>query len=248
MIALVGLGEMGMAVAERLIAAGHPLAIHPRGPKHLAWASERGVAIKSSVIDAVRDARFVIICLFNDQQVREVIDDRFLAALPADATIILHTTGRPDTAIGIGHRGAIIDAPFSGTARDIAAGTVTLLVGGEEATLERCRPVLEAYADPILHTGPLGAGQQVKLVNNLLFAAHVRLARDAARLLDGKLGPLLQCSGASRAIELMCPVGAETFAAHAERFIRKDVAVCLDVAASAGIDTGELGRVAGLEN
>lgn len=247
-IAFIGLGEMGLPVAERLIAAGFSLTIHPRRAEQIDWARERGVAIAPSLEDAAADATFVIACLFSDEQVREIFNDQLLAKMRADATIILHTTGSPETAIGIGERVNVIDAPFSGTMRDIAAGTITLLVGGDEAVVARCHPVLAAYAAPILHVGALGEGQRVKLVNNLLFAAQVRLARCASRLLYGNLAPLTECSGASRAIEMMLPVGAEAFAARAERFIRKDVATCLDVAARSGIDIGLLGEIASLED
>lgn len=243
-VALIGLGEMGLPVAERLIAAGFRLIVHPRRSEQAGWARERGVESAPSLGAAVADAEYVVCCLFSDEQVLEVLDDHLLAKMRPDATIILHTTGRPQTAIAIDKHVTVIDAPFSGTAQDIAAGKITLLVGGDDAVVARCQPILSTYAAPILHVGPLGDGQRFKLVNNLLFAAHVRLAQCASQLLDGNLAPLLECSGSSRAIELMAPIGADTFAARAERFIRKDVATCLDVAARSGIDTGPLGQIA----
>src|SRR5262249_59631069 len=97
------------------------------------------------------------------------------------------TTGSRETAEAsaarAGPRGiGVIDAPVSGGPHDIAAGRLTLFAGGADDVVERVRPVLQAYGDPVLHVGPLGAGQRVKLVNNTLFAAQIGLVADAVRL------------------------------------------------------------------
>ena len=69
----------------------------------------------------------------------------------------------------------VVDAPVSGGPHNAAAGALTLFVGGAEEAVARVRPVLGCYGDPVLHVGPLGAGQKVKLVNNALFAAQLGL-------------------------------------------------------------------------
>jgi 3-hydroxyisobutyrate dehydrogenase-like beta-hydroxyacid dehydrogenase len=99
---------------------------------------------------------------------------------------VLHTTGSPRTAQAIAARATprgigVVDCPVSGGPHDIAAGHVTLLAGGDGADIDRVRPVLAAYGDPMLHVGPLGAGQGVKLVNNAVFAANIGLLAEAVR-------------------------------------------------------------------
>ena len=78
----------------------------------------------------------------------------------------------------------MVDAPVSGGPHDIAAGQVTLFVGGADDAVARVRPVLGGYGDPILHVGPHRCGPAVKLVNNTLFAAQIGLLAEAVRLGD----------------------------------------------------------------
>ena len=127
-----------------------------------------------------------MVCVFTDDQVREVAPD-LIAAMPRGSVLVLHTTGSPRTAESLAadaaaHGVDVVDAPVSGGPHDIAAGRVTLWVGGTDEALERARPALSAYGDPVLHVGPIGSGQKVKLVNNTLFAAQIGLVAEAARL------------------------------------------------------------------
>jgi 3-hydroxyisobutyrate dehydrogenase-like beta-hydroxyacid dehydrogenase len=78
-----------------------------------------------------------------------------------------------------GHRVAVIDAPVSGGGAAAAAGALTVYVGGSVASVERARPVLDTYGDPVLHMGGLGSGLRTKLINNVLNAAQFGLAHDA---------------------------------------------------------------------
>ena len=116
----------------------------------------------------------------------------------------------------------------------------------------RARPLFEAYAACVRHVGPTGAGMQLKLINNLLFAAQVRLAEDAFRL-AGDAGfdaatvteVLGRCSAASRALAIIGEGG--NVAANAARmrfYVDKDVAVAVGIAATAGLDLGLVGEVA----
>ena len=110
--------------------------------------------------------------MFTDDQVDRCASTatwwRGCARVPS---LVLHTTGSPRTAQAIAARFDhvdVVDAPVSGGPHDIAAGTVTLFVGGSDDAVARVRPVLATYGDPILHVGPTGAGQLVKLINNTL--------------------------------------------------------------------------------
>ena len=130
-------------------------------------------------------ADVVIVCVFTDEQVREVcLEGDLLAGMAPGAVLLIHTTGSPRTAESIAAaRGIdVLDAPVSGGPHDIAAGQLTLFVGGDDDALARVKPVLRAYADPVLHVGRTGAGQLVKLVNNTLFAAQIGLVAEGVRL------------------------------------------------------------------
>jgi 3-hydroxyisobutyrate dehydrogenase-like beta-hydroxyacid dehydrogenase len=130
----------------------------------------------------------------------------------------------------------------------VRAGTLTLLVGGDDETLARARPALEAYADPILRVGGLGDGQRVKLINNALLGAHLGLAAEAERV-AARLGvepgvalaAIARCSGDSSALRLVVTMGsAEKLDAAAGRFLRKDAEMVVQVARAAGVELGQL--------
>jgi 3-hydroxyisobutyrate dehydrogenase len=172
------------------------------------------------------------------------------------AVIVQHTTCDPATPELIARRAAdrgigVLDAALSGGPHDIAAGTLTLWVGGDEALLARLRPVLGTYASPILPVGALGNGQRVKLVNNALFVAQVGLAIDAVRL-AGSLGieeqailaALQHGSGASRALGVVARGGSvDAVADRLAGLMLKDVTTVREVARSAGADLGIIGTV-----
>jgi 3-hydroxyisobutyrate dehydrogenase-like beta-hydroxyacid dehydrogenase len=133
----------------------------------------------------------------------------------------------------------------------VADGTLTIFVGGDVRDVERCRPVFAAYTSKVVHFGPVGSGQKVKLLNNLLFGAHVQLALEAARL-SGESGidpvqlatTLHSCSGASYSLDLLAAMGsADALVAAAGRFIYKDVLVASAVADDMGASLGTIASV-----
>ena len=145
----------------------------------------------------------------------------------------------------------MVDAPVSGSAEDIAAGHVTVLLGGEPDDVERVREVVAAYGDPVLALGPLGSGQTVKLLNNALFAAQLQLVGEVARLAEAQgmdpaavAGAIQTSSGASFAMSLLEAMGSiDTLVAGAGHFLHKDLTAVREVAAELGLDLGELGHV-----
>jgi 3-hydroxyisobutyrate dehydrogenase-like beta-hydroxyacid dehydrogenase len=252
-VGLVGLGEMGMPMLERLRAAGHDVSFRARRPEVTARAE--GLGAKPAADFADRDA--VIICVYSDDQVRDVGPEA-VAGMRPGATLVNHTTGSPGTVTLLAEAAAprgvrVLDAALSGGPADIRAGRLTLLVGGDETVLEDVRTALASYADPILHVGGLGDGQRVKLVNNALFAAQVALVAEAERVASGlgvdparALEAIAHCSADSRVLRTVVALGSSARMADvAGRFIRKDVAVVEQVARELGVDLGRLGPAAG---
>jgi 3-hydroxyisobutyrate dehydrogenase-like beta-hydroxyacid dehydrogenase len=241
-------------MVDRLVAAGHEVAVLGRSRQAreaLQSAAARPVAEASAV---AAQADVVCVCVFNDDQVRSIaIEGGLINAVPEGGVLVIHTTGSPRTAQAIGAAGAargvrVIDSPVSGGPHDIAAGHITLLVGGADADVDRARPVLSAYGDPILHVGPLGAGQAVKLVNNAVFAANIGLVAQAVRLgeqlgvsEEGLLAALPHGSAAS--MGLTVAAGRDSVATSARmlaEFLGKDIKVVREVAAELGATLGVL--------
>jgi 3-hydroxyisobutyrate dehydrogenase-like beta-hydroxyacid dehydrogenase len=249
-VGFVGAGRMGAPMVRRLAEAGHEVRALGRSPEKCAAITDSGATPVSDLTTVAEGADTVIVCVFTDEQVQQVcLQDGLLAGMSSDAVLVLHTTGSPRTAEMIAAYGvAVVDAPVSGGPHDIAAGQVTLFVGGTDETVERARPLLAAYGDPVLHVGGLGAGQLVKLVNNALFAAQIGLVAEGVRL-GGLLGiseptlleALTHGSASSRALGNIARAGSTTaFVDAVGAFIGKDVAVVRKTVTELGGDLGAL--------
>jgi 3-hydroxyisobutyrate dehydrogenase-like beta-hydroxyacid dehydrogenase len=253
-VGFVGAGRMGRPMVDRLVAAGHEVAVLGRSPEALQALRLAGGYPVAETAAVARKADVVCACVFSDEQVRSVaLDDGLVDAMPSGSVLVIHTTGSPRTAQAIAAAGAargiaVIDSPVSGGPHEVAAGHVTLLVGGAGVDVERAWPVLSAYGDPVLHVGPLGAGQAVKLVNNALFAANIGLVAQAVKLGEqfgvpeaGLLAALPHGSAASRALSVAAGRGSvATSARMLAEFLGKDVAVVREVAADLGATLGVL--------
>jgi 3-hydroxyisobutyrate dehydrogenase-like beta-hydroxyacid dehydrogenase len=256
-VGLVGTGRMGRPLLRRLIEAGHEVTALGRTAAARAALAADGARAVGRLAEVGAGAAAVLVCVFTDEQVRDVgLDGELLGGMPAGSAVVVHTTGSPDTAGAIAARAAargvgVLDAPVSGGPHDVAAGRVTLFVGGAADVVARVRPVLASYGHPVLHVGPLGAGQRVKLVSNALFAAQVGLLADAIRLgrqvgVDEAvlLRALPHGSAASRVLDGAAGRGSvAAFAAAVGEFLGKDLEVARQVAGDLGADPGAVGRV-----
>jgi 3-hydroxyisobutyrate dehydrogenase-like beta-hydroxyacid dehydrogenase len=252
-VGFVGAGRMGRPMVERLVAAGHEVRVLGRAPEARESLQKAGATPVDSPAAVAEDADVVCVCVFSDEQVKEVcLADGLLDAMPSGSVLVVHTTGSPATVRALEQAArpgvGVVDCPVSGGPHNIAAGTITLFAGGAAGRLEHAKPVLEAYGDPILHAGPLGAGQALKLVNNAVFAANIGLLAQAVRLgaqlgIEEKnlLNALPHGSAASRALESAARAGSvATFAAVVDEFLNKDIAVVRSAAAGLGADLGVL--------
>jgi len=178
---------MGRPMAQNLIQAGHQLAFFTRRPEVAAEFAAAGARAAESPAAAARDAEFIVTIVTADAEVREVIlGPGGVAEGAAGAVLIDMSTIGPWTAREIGAELAardiaMLDAPVSGGPWGAAAGTLSIMVGGDPEVFGRARNVLEAMGDPakIFHVGPLGAGQTVKLINQMLGGAIMALVGEA---------------------------------------------------------------------
>lgn len=251
------MGQMGRPMVDRLVAAGFPLSVFVRRPELAAELEAAGVTVAPSIAELAASVDVLVTCTFSDAQLREVVlDGGGLASLRPGAALVNHVTGSPALAAEMAAAAPagvrVVDAPVSGTADHIRAGTLTVLVGASAGDLDAVRPVLAAYAEPIIHVGRVGDAQRVKLVNNLVFTVHLRIATLAAELgetlgvASTDLARVMgECSGASFALALLQHLPAETMVESARPFLAKDVAVIREVADGLGVDLGLLGELAG---
>lgn len=182
----VGLGEMGEPMVEHLLAAGLPVRVCDSEPRRLETAVRRG-ATAGPVADLAADCDVVALCVRDGEQAGQVVAAVLAAGPRPGLTVVVHSTVGPDTcrslAALLAERGIdLVDAPVSGMRMAAAAGTLTFFVGGEPAAVDRVRPGLAAMGTQIVDVGGVGAGQAVKLANNLVAFGTVALVREAAAI------------------------------------------------------------------
>ena len=251
-IGFVGAGRMGAPMVRRLVDAGHDVDAVGRTEDKRQAVAELGARPVPDLAATAPDADAIVLCVFTDDEVKQIcLEGDLVAGMRPGSALILHTTGSPRTAQAIAERFThvdVIDAPVSGGPHDIAAGHVTLFVGGDDAAVARMQPVVGAYGDPIVHAGAVGAGQLVKLINNTMFAAQIGLVAEGVRLgtqfgIDegALLGALTHGSSSSRVLGMIASAGsADAFISAVGEFIGKDVAVVRKTVAELGGDLGVL--------
>ncbi|GAY09736.1 2-hydroxy-3-oxopropionate reductase [Pseudonocardia sp. N23] len=204
-IGFIGLGVMGGHMAANLVAAGHDVVGYNRSPAKVEALVGKGGRGASSVAEAVRDAEVVITVLPDSADVRGVVvggdgEDGVLDHAPDGLLLVDMSTIRPDVSREVAEvaaaRGvAMLDAPVSGGEAGAEEGTLSIMVGGDAADVERARPVLEAMGKTVVHVGPAGAGQTVKAANQLIVAGNLQLLAEAIVFLEAhgvETGPAVE--------------------------------------------------------
>jgi len=243
----IGLGQMGEPFATKVVEAGHQLVGHSRAGKPRDALTRAGARLTSSLTEAVAGAEIVGVCLFDDGQVLEVLTQEVLAAMAPGAVLALHSTGVPTLVEDLAARAptgvSVLDATFSGTAQDAAVGGIRLFIGGDAAVLERARPVLSTYCNPIIHVGGVGAARRLKLINNLLFAAQVSLAAEGLKAAEQMGLPLKTAvqalrisSGGSFALERFENGEIDVMLERLAHYLDKDVSAARAAAKAEGLD------------
>jgi 3-hydroxyisobutyrate dehydrogenase-like beta-hydroxyacid dehydrogenase len=158
--------------------------------------------------DVAERADVVLVNVVNDAQVRSVLlgDDGVLDGLRPGGAVVVHSTIHPATcrelaAEARGRDIGFLDAPFSGGAAAAENGKLSLMVGGSDAVLEQCRPVLDAMAAAVFHVGDVGMGEAAKITNNavlsvILEATHEGLALSRASGIDDDVMLAILCASA----------------------------------------------------
>ena len=173
--AFIGLGGMGYGMAANLQAAGLLTAVYNRtAEKADAFAQEYGVDAVSTPAETAAHAQAIVMCVSADDDVLTMID-ALVPELGEDHVVIDCSTVASDTAREAARRvaekgAAFVDAPVSGGTEGAKNGTLSIMVGADEAVFERVQPVLDAMGKSITHMGEVGTGQATKAVNQILCA------------------------------------------------------------------------------
>ena len=230
-IAFIGLGNMGGPMALNLHKAGHSVSAFDLSSAACETLRAQGVAIADSAVGAVAGAEAVVSMLPASQHVEALYlgEGGLLAkiapgALVIDSSTIAAATSRKVAEAGAARGIAVIDAPVSGGTGGAIAGTLTFMVGGSDADLERARPLLEKMGANIFHAGDAGAGQTAKICNNMLLGILMvgtseAIALGVANGLDPKvLSEIMRrSSGGNWALEKYNPLPGVMEAAPASK-------------------------------
>jgi 3-hydroxyisobutyrate dehydrogenase-like beta-hydroxyacid dehydrogenase len=186
----VGLGVMGMAIAQRLQAAGVELAVWNRSRSKAEPLEQAGATVSETPEALAAGARVVFLCLLDGKAVEEVVfGANGLVHGASEVTVFVdHSSIAPDAARAIAARvreacgAAWLDAPVSGGTPAAERGALTVMVGGEAQAYEQALPLMQHYARNVNLMGPSGSGQVTKLCNQVLVANALASISEALRL------------------------------------------------------------------
>ena len=182
-VGFVGLGNMGRPMARRLVDAGYGLLGYDAVVDVRERAASEGVPVGRS-LESVANAHVVVLMLPDSRIVQQVVSDvNFDQALRPGSVIVDMGSSEPmatrELAAQLGARGVrMVDAPVSGGVRGAEEGRLTIMAGGTEPDVDELRPLLEVLGR-VVHAGPIGAGDAVKALNNLLSATHLWVTSEA---------------------------------------------------------------------
>lgn len=253
-VGFIGLGSQGAPMARRIVEAGYETTLWARRSSSLAPFAGTAARTAGSPAELAAVSDVVCLCVVDDADVEQLTTggDDVLAGMREGGVLVVHSTVHPETCRRLEERArvqrvSVLDAPVSGGGRAAEQGSLLVMAGGDPQAFAFCRPLFAAYGDPVVHLGPTGAGQVAKLLNNVLFTAHLGLAADALELgarlgLDTEgLGRILpRGSAASFALERVVDAGGtlRRIAVHAGGLLAKDVRLLTSIAETTVADSG----------
>lgn len=180
MIGFIGLGNIGLAMAKRLHAAAGPITVWNRSTDRAAPLEEQGAIVAASPEDLFDACEIIGICVTSHVASSEIAARLFARATPAQPrrTLVDLSTGSPATAADLARQAAKhgigwIDAPVSGGLAAAAEGKLTLFMGGDPSDIAAAAPLLDALSARRTAAGPSGAGQTMKLCNQMIVASNI---------------------------------------------------------------------------
>jgi 3-hydroxyisobutyrate dehydrogenase-like beta-hydroxyacid dehydrogenase len=248
-VGLVGLGNMGTAIAERLLTAGYPLAVYNRTAAKAEPLAARGATVAKSIAELAADRNLVITSLSDDEALESVAAEVVAAAQPGTVLVDMSTVSPAASArvasLADAASVAYLRAPVSGNPSVVRAGNLSFIVSGPRETLERVEPVLLAIGPTIHHVGDAEQARVVKLAINLMIGGLAQLMSEALLLGEAagvSRAALLEVMGTSSAGAPFVkyktePLLRDDFSAtFTTALMEKDIDLVLDAADKSGVE------------
>src|SRR5207302_6005082 len=183
-VGFIGLGKMGRPMTQRLLAAGHTVHVFNRARGAIDALAAEGATPAASAAEVAQRAEIIMTALPTPESVESVFNE-MSAAARSGQIYIDHSTVSPGlnrwcAELLKPHGADFLDAPVSGGPAGAQSGTLTVMVGGEQSVFDRALPVLQAFGKTIRLCRPIGAGQVVTLINQLLVGIHTSAIAEAA--------------------------------------------------------------------
>jgi 2-hydroxy-3-oxopropionate reductase len=185
-VGFIGLGIMGQPMARNVLINGYPLVVYDLSPAAVAALTAQGASAADSPRHLAEQVDIVLLCLPDSPDVQAAMlgPDGVLAGTRAGQIVIDMSTISPVVARELATTAAtqgvtFLDAPVSGGEVGARSGTLSIMVGGDEATLEQVRPLLQTMGQRILHMGTSGAGQVTKACNQIVIAVTIQAVAEA---------------------------------------------------------------------
>jgi 2-hydroxy-3-oxopropionate reductase len=185
-VGFIGLGIMGKPMARNLMDADYEITAYNRSPEKAEELGEGGAAVARSPREVAEKSDVIITMLPDSPQVREVVagEDGVLEGIREGSLLVDMSTISPvvteELAEAVKEKGAsMLDAPVSGGDVGAIGGTLSIMVGGDEADFERARPLFDVMGNTVTHVGPIGAGQVTKAANQVVVALTIEAVSEA---------------------------------------------------------------------
>ena len=251
-VAFLGLGVMGYPMAGHLVRAGHSVTVYNRsGAKAAAWSEQHQGPNQPTPREAAAGQAIVFACVGNDDDLRSVClgEEGAFAGMDEGALFVDHTTVSPTVTRELAAAAAAqglryVDAPISGGQAGAENGILTVMCGGAQADFDEAFPVIDAYARKCMLIGPVGAGQQTKMLNQICIAGLVQGLSEAVALgqaLELDMEAVLDVISGGAAQSWQMENRGKTMVADEFEFgfavdwMRKDLGICLDEARANGM-------------
>jgi 3-hydroxyisobutyrate dehydrogenase-like beta-hydroxyacid dehydrogenase len=248
-VGLIGLGNMGTAIAERLLEAGYPLLVTNRTREKAVALQARGAVVASTPRDLAAQVDVIVTSLADDDALEAVAKDVVASARPDSVLVDVSTVSAAVSArvasLAEAADVAYLRAPVSGNPSVVRAGNLTFIVSGARETLERVEPVIRAIGPTIHHVGDGEQARIVKLAINSMIAGLAQLMAEALVLGEGagvSRAALLDVMGSSAAGAPFVkyktePLLRDDFSAtFTTALMEKDIDLVLDAADEAGVE------------
>jgi len=186
-VGFIGVGLMGHGMAKNIVEKGYPLTVlGHRNRQPVDDLLHRGAAEAKTPAEVARQSDVVFLCVTGSPQVEDIVfrKDGLLDGLTAGTIVADSTTAEPTStakvaAAVVDRGGRFVDTPLVRTPKEAEEGRLAVMTGGDPVTIDEIRPILQTFAEVIIHAGPLGSGHKLKLINNFLALAVAAAVAEA---------------------------------------------------------------------